>query len=125
MWNRCGLLSMYWKIIKIYTKQTIALLIRFFEDTYELQFVDKFLKKKKKRRMRIFEHRIFFSKSFGGKIHRIWTGFAYRINKIKSQSNLFSRLASFLVEELAIPLKNLVSHRDHPFLFDKRLKHQW
>ena len=47
MWNRCGLLSMYWKIIKIYTKQTIALLIRFFEDTYELQFVDKFLKKKK------------------------------------------------------------------------------
>ena len=114
---------MYWKIIKIYTKQTIALLIRFFEDTYELQFVDKF-KKKKKRRMRIFEHRI-FSKSFGEKIHRIWTGFAYRINKIKSQSNLFSRLASFLVEELAIPLKNLVSHRDHPFLFDKRLKHQW
>ena len=75
--------------------------------------------------MRIFEHRIFFPKSFGGKIHRIWTGFAYRINKIKSQSNLFSRLASFLVEELAIPLKNLVSHRDHPFLFDKRLKHQW
>ena len=66
-----------------------------------------------------------FSKSFGGKIHRIWTGFAYRINKIKSQSNLFSRLASFLVEELAIPLKNLVPHRDHPFLFDKRLKHQW
>ena len=123
MWNRCGLLSMYWKIIKIYTKQTIALLIRFFEDTYELQFVDKFLKKKKKRRMRILS--IFFPKSFGGKIHRIWTGFAYRINKIKSQSNLFSRLASFLVEELAIPLKNLVSHRDHPFLFDKRLKHQW
>ena len=40
MWN--SLLSMYWKIIKIYTKQTIALLIRFFEDTYELQFVDKF-----------------------------------------------------------------------------------
>ena len=26
--------------MKIYTKQTIALLIRFFEDTYELQFVD-------------------------------------------------------------------------------------
>ena len=50
MWN--SLLSMYWKIIKIYTKQTIALLIRFFEDTYELQFVDKF-KKKKNRRMRI------------------------------------------------------------------------
>ena len=46
MWN--SLLSMYWKIIKIYTKQTIALLIRFFEDTYELQFVDKFKKKKKK-----------------------------------------------------------------------------
>ena len=45
MWN--SLLSMYWKIIKIYTKQTIALLIRFFEDTYELQFVDKFFKKKK------------------------------------------------------------------------------
>ena len=62
MWN--SLLSMYWKIIKIYTKQTIALLIRFFEDTYELQFVEKF--KKKKRRMRIFGHRI-FSKSFGGK----------------------------------------------------------
>ena len=38
MWN--SLLIMYWKIIKIYTKQTIALLIRFFEDTYELQFVD-------------------------------------------------------------------------------------
>ena len=90
MWN--SLLSMYWKIIKIYTKQTIALLIRFFEDTYELKFADKFKKKKKKRRMRIFGHRI-FSKSFGGKIHRIWTGFAYRINKIKSQSNLFSRLA--------------------------------
>ena len=75
---------MYWKIIKIYTKQTIALLIRFFEDTYELQFVDKFFFfKKKKRRMRIFGHRI-FSKSFGGKIHRIWTGFAYRINKMNS-----------------------------------------
>ena len=44
MWN--SLLSMYWKIIKIYTKQTIALLIRFFEDTYELKFVDKFKKKK-------------------------------------------------------------------------------
>ena len=40
MWN--SLLSMYWKIIKIYTKQTIALLIRFFEYTYELQFVDNF-----------------------------------------------------------------------------------
>ena len=47
MWN--SLLSMYWKIIKIYTKQPIALLIRFFEDTYELQFVDKFFKKKKKK----------------------------------------------------------------------------
>ena len=67
MWNRCGLLSMYWKIIKIYTKQTIALLIRFFEDTYELQFVDKFFKKKKKRRMRIFEHRIFFLSLLAGK----------------------------------------------------------
>ena len=43
MWN--SLLSMYWKIIKIYTKQTIALLIRFFEDTYELKFVDKLKKK--------------------------------------------------------------------------------
>ena len=90
MWN--SLLSMYWKIIKIYTKQTIALLIRFFEDTYELKFVDKF-KKKKKNGACVFLGTVFFSKSFGGKIHRIWTGFAYRINKIKSQSNLFSRLA--------------------------------
>ena len=60
MWN--SLLSMYWKIIKIYTKQTIALLIRFFEDTYELQFVDNLKKKKKKRRMRIFEHRLLAGK---------------------------------------------------------------
>ena len=61
MWNRCGLLSMYWKIIKIYTKQTIALLIRFFEDTYELQFVDKFLKKKKKTAHAYFWAPYFFS----------------------------------------------------------------
>ena len=58
---------MYWKIIKIYTKQTIALLIRFFEDRYELQFVDKFFFKKKKQRMRIFEHRIFFLSLLAGK----------------------------------------------------------
>ena len=37
-------------------------------------------KKKKKRRMRIFEHRI-FSKSFGGKIHHNWTDVTYRIIK--------------------------------------------
>ena len=36
--------------------------------------------KKKKRRMRIFEHRI-FSKSFGGKIHHNWTDVTYRIIK--------------------------------------------
>ena len=63
MWN--SLLSMYWKIIKIYTKQTIALLIRFFEDTYELQFVDKF-KKKKNRRMRILGT-VFFLSLLAGK----------------------------------------------------------
>ena len=35
-------------------------------------------KKKKKRRMRIFEHSI-FSKSFGGKFHHNWTDVTYRI----------------------------------------------
>ena len=120
MWNRCGLLKDNKDIHKTNDCFIDSFLWRYIWITVCWQI---FLKKK--RRMRIFEHRIFFPKSFGGKIHRIWTGFAYRINKIKSQSNLFSRLASFLVEELAIPLKNLVSHRDHPFLFDKRLKHQW
>ena len=41
------------------------------------QVVTKF---KKKRRMRIFEHRI-FSKSFGGKIRHNWTDVTYRIKK--------------------------------------------
>ena len=40
-------------------------------------------KTKKKRRMRIFEHRI-FSKSFGGKIHHNWTDVTYRIIKQKN-----------------------------------------
>ena len=63
MWN--SLLSMYWKIIKIYTKQTIALLIRFFEDTYELKFVDKF--KKKKNGACVFLGTVFFLSLLAGK----------------------------------------------------------
>ena len=66
MWN--SLLSMYWKIIKIYTKQTIALLIRFFEDTYELQFVDKFFFfLKKKNGACVFLGTVFFLSLLAGK----------------------------------------------------------
>ena len=46
--------------------------------------------KKKNRRMRILGARI--SKSFGGKIHHIWTDVTYRINKknfLKSLLNSF------------------------------------
>ena len=45
------------------------------------------LTKKKKRRMRIFEHR-FFPKSFGGKIRHIWTEVTYRINKEHASKDL-------------------------------------
>ena len=64
MWN--SLSSMYWKIIKIYTKQTIALLIRFFEDTYELQFVDNFFLKKKNGAC-VFLSTVFFLSLLAGK----------------------------------------------------------
>ena len=46
---------------------------------------------KKNRRMRILGARI-FSKSFGGKIHHIWTDVTYRMNKknfLKSPLNSF------------------------------------
>ena len=49
------------------------------------------LKKKKNRRMRILGACI-FSKSFGGKIHHIWTDVTYRMNKknfLKSPLNSF------------------------------------
>ena len=53
--------------------------------------------KKKKRRMRIFEHRI-FSKSFGGKIRHIWTEVTYRINKEHASKDLVFLAGKFLVE---------------------------
>ena len=49
----------------------------FIENKLETQYV-----KKKNRRMRIFEHRI-FSKSFGGKICHKWADVTYRMNKQK------------------------------------------
>ena len=55
------------------------------------------LKKKKKRRMRIFEHRI-FSKSFGGKIRHIWTEVTYRITKEHASKDLVFLAGKFLVE---------------------------
>ena len=42
--------------------------------------------KKKNRRMRIFEHRIF---SFGGKIRHSWTDVTYRINKEKKMVHTY------------------------------------
>ena len=50
-------------------------------------------KKKKKRRMRIFE------KSFGGKIRHIWTEVTYRINKEHASKDLVFLAGKFLVEQ--------------------------
>ena len=68
-------------------------------DNEELHLKKKnfFKKKKEKRRMRIFEHRI-FSKSFGGKIRHIWTEVTYRINKEHASKDLVFLAGKFLVE---------------------------
>ena len=53
--------------------------------------------KEKSRRMRILEHRI-FSKSFGGKIFRIWTDVTYRTNFFKKRRTcIVSTVFFFLV----------------------------